>query len=561
MSINHAAADTAASTAMSGNHRASTRLYPLVIAAALGSCFEAYDLFLVGTMAVVIGKQFFSGVNPAAALIFALLGFAAGFLARPFGAMVFGSLGDRLGRKRIFIITVGLMGLATILIGVLPTYASVGVLAPVLFVGLRLVQGFALGGENGGAMVYVAEHVPVNRRGFYTCWLQIAPIIGLILSQLVVQATRSGLGEPSFIAWGWRIPFVVSLALLGLSLWMRSRMGESPEFERLRNERQTSRSPLRESVTGRRNLAAMFFSTFGLNPAAGVAFYCAFFYTTFFLTQVLGVAPATVSLLSMASLVTSIPVFLFFGILSDRVNRKAVLGLGFALVVLCYPGLYRSLTHYANPALEHAIATAPVVVVADPGECSTQFNMLGTSKFITSCDIAKGALVHAGINFSSVAASPGTTAVIKVGSQVVASHDGRQPDARIRGEAFDSALRAALAAAGYPLKAAPDQINSLMIYAVLVALAGLAAMTYSPLAATLAELFPARIRYSALSLSYQIGFGWAGGFLPAAAFAIVAAQGDMYAGLAYPRAFALVGTVLVILYGFTSRRARQIRDA
>jgi MFS family permease len=533
------------------------RLYPLVIAAALGSCFEAYDLFLVGTMAVVIGKQFFAGVNPAAALIFALLGFAAGFLARPFGAMVFGSLGDRLGRKRVFIVTVGLMGLATILIGLLPTYASVGVLAPVLFVGLRLLQGFALGGENGGAMVYVAEHVPENRRGYYTCWLQMSPIVGLILSQLVVQTTRTGLGETDFLAWGWRIPFVVSLALLALSLWMRSHMGESPEFEELRHRRETSRTPLRESLTGRSNIAAMILSTFGLNPASAVAFYAGFFYTTFFLTQVLGVAPTTVSMLSMASLVTSIPAFVFFGVLSDRVSRKAVLAVGFGLVAMLYPVLFRNLTHYANPALERAVATAPVVVVADPAECSTQFNMLGVSKFTTSCDLAKSALVRTGVNYSNEAASPASVTVIKIGSQVVTSYDGRQPNAKSKATAFDTALRNALDNAGYPKKAAPDQINQLMIYILLSTLSILAAMTYAPLAATLAELFPARIRYSALSLSYQVGFGWAGGFLPAAAFAIVAAEGNMYAGLAYPRVFALIGVAFVIVYGIASRMTKS----
>ncbi|MDH6146417.1 MULTISPECIES: MFS transporter [Paraburkholderia] len=559
MKSDQTAASLAAGTALpehSAGKRSGASLYQIVVAASLGSCFEAYDLFLVGTMAAVIAKQFFSGVNPALSLIFTLLGFAAGFLVRPLGAMVFGGIGDRLGRKRVFVATVALMGLATVLIGLLPTYATVGVLAPVMFVGLRLVQGFALGGENGGAMVYVAEHVPANRRAFYTSWLQIAPIAGLILSQLVVQRTRSTFGEAAFLGWAWRVPFVLSLVLLALSLWMRTRMGESPEFERLRNERQVSRAPLREAFTGRRNIVAMICSLFALGPGAAVTFYSAFFYTPFFLTEVLRVEPATANLLSMFSLVMAVPIFLAFGVLSDKIERKTVICTGFILVVLCYPAIYRGLTHFANPALERAIETAPVVVVADPHECSTQFNALGTSKFHTSCDLAKSALVRAGISYTNEIASAGAGAIIRVGDKVVASYDGSGPDAPVKAKAFAASLRGALDSAGYPQKAPPHGVNRPMVFLLLVALATFAAMTYAPLAAAMTELFPARIRFTALSVSYHIGFGWTGGFLPAAAFAIVAANGNMYAGLAYPRVAALIGAILVVAFMLAARTGR-----
>ncbi|AFT86045.1 MFS transporter [Paraburkholderia phenoliruptrix] len=563
MSLNHSTADLAVAESEPSGHVATSpraKLYRVVLAGSLGTCFEAYDLFLVGTLAAVIGRQFFSGVSPTAALIFTLLGFAAGYLVRPVGAVFFGLIGDRLGRKRVFLVTVALMGLATFAIGLLPTYAQVGFLAPAAFVALRLVQGFALGGEAGGAMIYVAEHVPESRRAFYTSWVQIAPVTGLLLSQLIVQATRSAFGQAVFLDWAWRIPFLLSLVLLALSLWVRTRMGESPEFERLRNEEEISRAPLKEALTGRRNIAAMVCSMFALGPGAAVAFYCAFFYTPFFLTEVLRLDQDTTSLLTIGALVVSMPIFIVFGALSDRFDRKSVICAGFILVVVGYPAIYKGLTHFANPALEQASRSSPVVVIADPEECSTQFNMLGTSKFHTSCDIAKSALVRAGVSYTNEPGRLGAPAIVRVGEHVIASYDAGAPDASAKGKTFTASLTTALDAAGYPRKADPAQVNATMVFVLLVALGALAGMTYGPLAAAMTDLFHARVRFTALSLSYHIGFGWTGGFLPAAAFAIVAANGDMYAGLAYPRAAALIGAIFVVAFMLATRTGRLNHD-
>nr|WP_322080268.1 MFS transporter [Burkholderia cenocepacia] len=524
----------------------------IVLAGSLGTCFEAYDLFLVGTMAVVISRQFFSGVNPTAGLIFTLLGFAAGYLVRPVGAVFFGRIADRFGRKRVFVSSVALMGIATALIGILPTFATAGLIAPVSFVVLRLVQGFALGGEAGGAMVYVVEHSAPDRRGFNTSWVQLAPMVGLLLSQVVLSTTRGTFGEAAFMTWAWRVPFLISLVLLALSIWIRSRMGESPEFERVRDEGTVSAAPLREALTGRRNVAALLCSLLGLGPGAAVALYAAFFYTPFFLTQILHVDADTANWLCAAALIVAMPLFVLFGALSDRIGRKTVICTGFALVVLAYPVIFGGLTHYANPALETAGSSAPVIVVADPRECSTQFNMLGTAKFVSSCDIAKSALVRMGINYSNVSSSASGPAVIRIGEVSLPAYDGRAADAREREAAFSGSLRAALTAAGYPSKADPARVNRGMIWLLLFVLGVFAAMTYGPLAAAMSELFPTRIRFTALSLSYHIGFGWTGGFLPAAAFAMAAASGNMYAGLAYPRIAAAAGIVFTFLFWYLS---------
>lgn len=524
----------------------------IILAGSLGTCFEAYDLFLVGTMAAVISHQFFSGVNPTAGLIFTLLGFAAGYLVRPFGAVFFGRIADRFGRKRVFVSSVALMGVATALIGVLPTFATAGLIAPLAFVTLRLVQGFALGGEAGGAMVYVVEHCAPNRRGLHTSWVQLAPMVGLLLSQVVLSTTRGIFGEAAFMVWAWRVPFLVSLVLLALSVWIRSRMGESPEFERLRDDGAVSRAPLREALTGRRNLAALLCSLLGLGPGAAVALYAAFFYTPFFLTQVLHVDVETANWLSATALIVAMPLFVLFGALSDRIGRKTVICAGFALVVLSYPAIFRGLTHYANPALEAAGSSAPVVVVANPHECSTQFNVLGTGKFVSSCDIAKAALVRMGINYSNVASSAGGPAVIRIGEVSLQAYDGAAADAKERNATFTASLRAAITAAGYPSKADPVRVNRGMVWLLLFVLGVFAAMTYGPLAAAMSELFPTRVRFTALSLGYHIGFGWTGGFLPAAAFAMAAASGNMYAGLAYPRVAAAAGILFTFLFGSLS---------
>ncbi|MEX3998778.1 MFS transporter [Paraburkholderia sp. EG285A] len=559
MSPSDSVADpTSGQSAFAAHAGASTRgkLFRIVFAGSLGTCFEAYDLFLVGTLAAVMSKQFFSGVNPTAALIFTLLGFASGYLVRPLGAIFFGRIGDRMGRKRVFLITVALMGMATFMIGLLPTYAAAGFLAPVLFVSLRLVQGFALGGEAGGAMVYVAEHVPENRRAFLTSWVQLAPVVGLLLSQVVVQATRAVVGPAEFLAWAWRVPFFLSLGLLALSVWVRTRMGESPEFERLRSENSVSRAPLKEALTGRRNVSAMTCSLLALCPGAAVAFYCAFFYTPFFLTEVLRIGPDTTSLLTIGALLVSMPFFIVFGALSDRLDRKLVICAGFVLVVLGYPAIYHGLAHFGNAALERASAASPVVVIADPNDCSTQFNVIGTSKYRTSCDVAKSALVRAGISYTNKAGEPGMPAVVKVGEQTIQSYAADTQGSAARAAALSTSLAAALDAAGYPRKADAAQVNRPMLLLLMSALGILAAMTFGPLAAAMTDLFPPRVRFTALSLSYHIGFGWTGGFLPAAAFAIVAASGDMYAGLAYPRVAALVGAVLILLFALAARAQR-----
>ncbi|WP_422613918.1 MFS transporter [Burkholderia ambifaria] len=528
------------------------RMTRVVLAGALGTCFEAYDLFLVGTMAAVISRQFFSGVNPTAGLIFTLLGFAAGYLVRPLGAIFFGRIADQFGRKRVFVASVALMGIATALIGVLPTYGTAGLLAPLAFLALRLIQGFALGGEAGGAMVYVVEHSPPNRRGLHTSWVQLAPMVGLLLSQIVLSVTRGTLGESAFLQWAWRVPFLVSLVLLALSIWIRSRMGESPEFERLRDDGAVSRAPLREALTGRRNITGLLCALLGFGPGAAGALYAAFFYTPFFLTQVLHVNSDTTNWLSASALVAAMPLFILFGALSDRIGRKTVICVGFVLVVVLYPSVFRGLTHFANPALAVATSRAPVVVIADPKECSTQFNLLGTAKFVSSCDVAKAALVRMGVSYENVAAPGGTSAMIRIGEVELPAYDAKTGVASQRETEFSASLRRALAAAGYPSEADSSQVNLGVVWLLLFVLGVLAAMTYGPLAAAMSELFPTGVRFTALSLSYHIGFGWTGGLLPAAAFAMATASGNIYAGLAYPRVAAIVGFIFIVAFSIVA---------
>jgi MFS family permease len=519
----------------------------VIFASSLGTVFEWYDFYLYGSLAAIISKQFFSGVNPTAAFIFALMAFAAGFAVRPFGALVFGRLGDLVGRKYTFLVTILLMGLSTFVVGILPGYATIGIAAPIILVALRLLQGLALGGEYGGAATYVAEHAPPGKRGLYTAWIQTTATLGLFLSLLVILACRVALGTEAFEAWGWRIPFLVSLALLGISVWIRVRLNESPLFVAMKAEGKTSKAPIRESFGNWANLRIVLIALFGLVVGQAVVWYTGQFYALFFLTQLLKVDAQTANLLVAAALLLGTPFFLVMGALSDRVGRKPVILAGCALAALTYFPLFRALTHYANPALEQAQAAAPVTVVADPAECSFQFNPVGTSRFTSSCDVAKAALVRAGVPYANVAAPAGSVAQVRVGGTAIPSYDATAPDAATAGPAFDRAVASAVTTAGYPAQADPSRIDHAMVVLVLFVLVLYVTMVYGPIAAMLVEMFPTRIRYTSMSLPYHIGNGWFGGFLPTTAFAIVAATGDIYAGLWYPIVLAALTLVLGLL--------------
>lgn len=520
----------------------------VIFASSLGTVFEWYDFYLAGSLAAYISKSFFSGVNPTAAFIFTLLGFAAGFAVRPFGALVFGRLGDLVGRKHTFLVTIVIMGVSTFVVGFLPGYASIGIAAPVIFIAMRLLQGLALGGEYGGAATYVAEHAPANRRGFYTAWIQTTATLGLFLSLLVILGVRTFIGEEAFGAWGWRVPFVASILLLAVSVWIRMQLNESPVFLRIKSEGKTSKAPLTEAFGQWKNLKIVILALVGLTAGQAVVWYTGQFYALFFLTQTLKVDGASANILIAIALLIGTPFFLFFGSLSDKIGRKPIILAGCLIAALTYFPLFKALTHYANPQLEIATQKAPISVVADPAACSFQFNPVGTSKFTNSCDIAKSALAKAGLNYENVAAPAGTTAQIKVGDTVIPAYDGKAADAKAQGAAFDKTLASTLKAAGYPAKADPAQLNWPMTIVILTILVIYVTMVYGPIAAMLVEMFPTQIRYTSMSLPYHIGNGWFGGFLPATAFAIVAAKGDIYSGLWYPIVIALVTFVIGLLF-------------
>ena len=528
----------------------------VIFASSLGTVFEWYDFYLYGSLAAIISKQFFSGVNPTAAFIFALLAFAAGFAVRPFGALVFGRLGDLVGRKYTFLVTILIMGMSTFVVGILPSYAQIGIVAPVVLILLRLLQGLALGGEYGGAATYVAEHAPHGKRGAYTSWIQTTATLGLFLSLLVILGCRVMLGTERFEAWGWRIPFLVSLVLLGISVWIRLKLNESPLFQAMKDEGKTSKAPLRESFAHWGNLKYVLLALFGLTAGQAVVWYTGQFYTLFFLTQILKVDAQTANILIATSLLLATPFFLVFGSLSDRIGRKPIIMAGLLLAAITYFPLFRGITHYANPALADAQQRAPVSVIADPDYCSVQFNPVGTSKFTSPCDVAKAALVKRGVPYSNVhvnsvagpvTPSPGV-ASIRVGSTVIPSYDATSAGAADRGKAFDAALGGALSEAGYPAAADPQRINKPMLTLLLWILVIYVTMVYAPIAAMLVELFPTKIRYTSMSLPYHIGNGWFGGFLPPIAFAIVAATGSIYSGLWYPIAIAVITLVVGLVF-------------
>ena len=523
----------------------------VIFASALGTMFEWYDFFLYGALAAITSKQFFSGVNDTAAFIFALLAFAAGFLVRPFGALVFGRLGDLVGRKYTFLITILIMGMSTFLVGCLPTYHSIGIAAPIALVMLRLLQGLALGGEYGGAATYVAEHAPHGKRGLFTGWIQTTANIGLLLSLVVIIGTRSIVGEAAFADWGWRIPFLLSVFLLAISVWIRLSLNESPVFQRMKDEGKTSKAPLRETFGQWSNVKLIIFALLGLSAGQATAWYTGQFYAMFFLTQTLRVDGITANWLIGLSVALTMPLYVMFGALSDKIGRKPVILLGCLIAALTYIPIFKNLTQYANPALADAQKHAPVQVIADPDTCSFQFNPVGTAQFTSSCDIAKGFLARNSVNYTNVNAPPGTVASVKIGANLIESFEGAKlPKAEFdaRFTAFNTAIGNAIKAAGYPDKADPSQINWWAIIGLLVLLGIYSAMTYGPIAAALVELFPTRIRYTAMSMPYHIGSGWIGGLLPATAFAMVAATGNIYFGLWYPAVWALITVVVGTLF-------------
>ena len=584
----------------------------VIFASSLGTVFEWYDFYLYGSLAAIIAKQFFAGLDPTSAFIFALLAFAAGFIVRPFGALVFGRLGDMIGRKYTFLVTILIMGLSTFLVGVLPNYNAIGAVAPIALIALRLLQGLALGGEYGGAATYVAEHAPHGKRGAYTAWIQTTATMGLFLSLLVILGTRTWMGEEAFAEWGWRIPFVVSVVLLAVSVWIRMSMNESPAFQKMKSEGKTSKAPLTESFGQWGNLKIVILALFGLVAGQAVVWYTGQFYALFFLTQALKVDAATANILVAIALLIGTPFFVVFGTLSDKIGRKPIIMAGCLIAALTYFPLFKAMTEAANPALARAQASAPVTLIADGHECSFQFNPTGTSKFTSSCDIAKQLLAANSVNYEDVSALPGTVAVIKVGETVINSYspakvseadypvakeaaakgaqaaakrveglkamatpakedqdklkaaekelkdasalvasfdkDPKAATVKVTEGQFKKTVNGALKAAGYPAKADPAQVNKPLIVAILTVLVIYVTMVYGPIAAMLVEMFPTRIRYTSMSLPYHIGNGWFGGLLPTTAFAIVAQTGNIYNGLWYPIVVAMFTFVVGMLF-------------
>jgi MFS family permease len=522
----------------------------VILASSLGTVFEWYDFYLYGSLATIISKQFFSGVNETTGFIFALLAFAAGFAVRPFGALVFGRVGDLAGRKYTFLITIVIMGFSTALVGILPSYARIGVAAPIMLISLRLLQGLALGGEYGGAATYVAEHAPFHKRGLYTSWIQTTATLGLFLSLVVILVCRS-LSGAWFEVDGWRIPFIVSILLLAVSVYIRLQLAESPVFLEMKESGTRSTAPIAESFLRWGNLRLVILALLGGTAGQAVVWYCGQFYALLFLTQELRVDAYSANLLIAGALLIATPFFVVFGRLSDRIGRKPIVLAGCLLAALTYFPIFKAITHYANPAIAIASAQAPVTVVADPRGCSFQFDPVGKAQFVSSCDIAKTALAKSGIPYRNEAAPAGAVALVRVGAVSVPSFEGGRLSAANLKEASDTfaaSLGSRLKEAGYPSKADPARINYPMVLLLLVILVIYVTMVYGPIAAWLVELFPARIRYSSMSLPYHIGNGWFGGFLPTVSFALIALTGDIYYGLWYPIIVAVLTVVIGALF-------------
>ncbi len=549
------AVDSNQPTELTPSHR------KVVFASSLGTVFEWYDFYLYGSLAAIIAKQFFSALDPTSGFIFALLAFAAGFAVRPFGALVFGRIGDMVGRKVTFLITIVIMGASTFLVGLLPSYASIGVAAPIILIALRLLQGLALGGEYGGAATYVAEHAPMGRRGLYTSFIQTTATLGLLMSLLVILGCRYALGNEAFEAWGWRIPFLLSVALLGISVWIRLQLSESPVFAEMKAQGRTSQAPITESFFSANGKIALL-ALLGATAGQAVVWYAGQFYALFFLTQALKIEATTSNLLIAGALIIGTPFFILFGWLSDKVGRKPIVMAGCMLAALTYFPIFKALTHYGNPAMEQAVATHPVVVMADPASCHFQFDPVGKTVFSSSCDIAKAALAKAGVSYANEAAPVGSVAAVRVGFTTLSAFEGAGLPAdafKSRSDGFANALKAELGAAGYPDKADPARVDKPMLLLLLTILVIYVTMVYGPIAAWLVELFPTRIRYTSMSLPYHIGNGWFGGFLPTIAFAMVVASGNIYQGLWYPIAIAAMTLVIGTLF-LPETKDRDIRD-
>ena len=565
----------------------------VIFASSLGTVFEWYDFYLYGSLAAIIAKQFFSGLDEGSAFIFALLAFAAGFIVRPFGAIFFGRLGDMIGRKYTFLVTILIMGVSTFIVGILPNYASIGVAAPVILIILRLLQGLALGGEYGGAATYVAEHAPAGQRGAYTAWIQTTATLGLFLSLMVILGTRTIVGEEAFADWGWRVPFLVSVIMLIISVYIRLSMNESPAFVKMKSEGKTSKSPLSESFGQWKNLKIVILALFGLVMGQAVVWYSGQFYALFFLTQALKVDGATANIMVAISLIIGTPFFVIFGTLSDKIGRKPLILAGCLLAVVTYFPVFEALTKAANPDLHAAQQASKVTVTADPAECSFQFNPTGTKKFTSSCDIAKQRLASASVSYENIVAPAGTPAVIKVGETVVNVKYSAEDIAAAKAKAEEklaalnaaetkdakaieaatksvkdlsnektagttllaSNLGAALKAANYPVKADMAKFDKVTVIIILTYLVLLVTMVYGPIAAMLVEMFPTRIRYTSMSLPYHIGNGWFGGLLPTTAFAIVAQTGNMYNGLWYP---IIIAAATVVIGGLFIKETKDV---
>lgn len=533
--------------------RADPGLRTVVVASAAGTAFEWYDFFVFGSLATVIARHYFADAGETVAYILALLTFGLGFIVRPLGALVFGWFGDRTGRKTTFLVTITLMGLATVAIGLLPDYGQIGLAAPILLLVMRVLQGFALGGEYGGAAIYVAEHSPPEKRGLLTGWIQTTAAFGLIGALSVILITRQIVGVEAFDEWGWRIPFLLSALLLAVSLWIRLKLNESPAYQQMEAEASAAdhRAPYKEAFFQWGNGRFVLIALFGIMIAQGAVWYCGYFYTRFFMERVLKIDTNTVDQLVLMVTVASAGLYVFFGWLSDRLGRKPVMLFGMILALVAFFPGFHALTRAANPALAEAQAAAPVTVVADPATCALQFDPIGKAAFSSSCDIAKSVLSNAGVSYGNAAAAPGAVAMVRVGGTEIASVEGAGMDAAALKAAragVETRIKAALVEAGYPARADPARINMPLVFGILMIFMVAATALYGPQAAALVELFPTRVRYTAMSLPYNIGTGWVGGLLPAASFALVAWSGNIYFGLWYSVAFTAIAAVVALIW-------------